>query len=179
MTAATSSSTTTTTPTEVTVVEVVPVTGQAAADRPTATIVSRGLALSIDLLIATVIATLLAGVARLFADAINVHFSNGGKPVVVFLLSLPVVFVWYCTIFWWLAGRTPGKQLFGVRVIDRKGHHPGFVRSFVRAVCYGISAIFLVGFVWAAFDRRNQAFHDKIARTFVVYDDGEVVVHAP
>jgi uncharacterized RDD family membrane protein YckC len=141
------------------------------AGRPTATVVSRGLALTVDLLIATILAALLSGVARLFADAINVHFSNGGKPVVVFLLSLPVVFVWYCTIFWWLAGRTLGKQLFGVRVIDRKGNHPGLVRSFVRAVCYGISAIFLIGFVWAAFDRRNQAFHDKIARTFVVYDD--------
>jgi uncharacterized RDD family membrane protein YckC len=139
-------------------------------DRFTATVVSRGLALTVDLVIATIVATLLSGVARLFADAINVHFSEGGKPVVVFLLSLPVVFVWYCTIFWWLAGRTPGKQLFGLRVIDRKGHHPGLVRSFVRAVCYGISAIFLVGFAYAAFDRRNQAFHDKIARTFVVYD---------
>jgi uncharacterized RDD family membrane protein YckC len=157
-----------TTTTVVTTLEVVPV--EPMIDRPTATIVSRGLALSIDLLIATVIATLVSGIARLFADAINVHFSGGGKPVVVFLLSLPVVFVWYCAIFWWLAGRTPGKQLFGVRVIDRKGNHPGLVRSFVRAICYGISAIFLVGFAWAAFDRRNQAFHDKIARTFVVYD---------
>jgi uncharacterized RDD family membrane protein YckC len=40
----------------------------------------------------------------------------------------------------------------------------------IRAAAYAISAIFLIGFAWIAVDRRRQGFHDKLARTFVVYD---------
>ena len=28
-----------------------------------------------------------------------------------------------------------------------------------------------VGFLWAAFDRKRQGWHDKIAGTYVIYDD--------
>ena len=41
----------------------------------------------------------------------------------------------------------------------------------VRVLGYIVSAILMLGFIWIAVDRRRQGFHDKLAGTFVVYDD--------
>ena len=46
----------------------------------------------------------------------------------------------------------------------------GLAQSLVRAVCYGLSSILMIGVAWMIFDRRHQGFHDKLARTLVVYD---------
>ncbi len=41
----------------------------------------------------------------------------------------------------------------------------------VKYLGYYLSAIpLLLGFVWVAFDKRKQGFHDKLAGTFVVRD---------
>jgi uncharacterized RDD family membrane protein YckC len=71
-----------------------------------------------------------------------------------------------------MLGRTPGMMVMGVRVVDTSLRRPGVVRSFVRCLGYSVSAILFLGFVWAVFDARHQGFHDKIARTLVVYDEG-------
>jgi uncharacterized RDD family membrane protein YckC len=55
-------------------------------------------------------------------------------------------------------------------VVDHHGGRPHFVRSLLRAAAYSLSAIFLVGFLWAAIDRDHQALHDKLAHTYVRYD---------
>lgn len=141
----------------------------------TAGVVSRGIALAVDLVVATVATTLISVFVRLFGDAIGFEDrpGSGGAAIVTFLLALPVAFTLYCTLFWSTIGRTPGMIVMGLRVVDTKLRDPGVVRSFVRVVSYSVSAILFIGFVWAAFDRRHQAFHDKIARTLVVYDEWE------
>jgi uncharacterized RDD family membrane protein YckC len=45
-----------------------------------------------------------------------------------------------------------------------------FWRSYLRAVCYYLSALLLfMGFVWIIFDKNRQGLHDKIAGTVVIY----------
>ena len=40
-----------------------------------------------------------------------------------------------------------------------------------RLLCYLVSALpFYLGFLWAAFDRRKQGWHDKIAGTVVIQE---------
>lgn len=138
----------------------------------TAGVVSRGLALGIDLVVVTIATTLVSAFVRLFGDAIDFD-SSGSRSVGVltFVLALPFTFALYCTVFWASVGRTPGMAAMGLRVVDMKLRRPGAVRSFLRVLSYSVSAILFIGFAWAAFDRRHQAFHDKIARTLVVYDD--------
>jgi uncharacterized RDD family membrane protein YckC len=141
-----------------------------AARGPYAGVVTRGLALGIDLVIATVGTTVASAGVRLFGSAIGSgQWEAKGATVLAFVLALPVVFVLYCAAFWTLLGRTPGKAALGLRVVDRDGSRPHFARALVRALGYSLSAIFLIGFAWAAVDAHHQALHDKLAGTYVRY----------
>lgn len=80
----------------------------------------------------------------------------------------------YFTWFHGVGGRTPGKILLGLRVIQASGDPmtPGV--AFLRWVGYLISGpVFCLGFLWIAFDGRKQGWHDKIAATLVVRERGE------
>lgn len=79
-------------------------------------------------------------------------------PVVVFVIG------------WGRYGRTPGKLLLDLRVVNaRTGEPPGYVRAFVRYIGYFLSALPLgLGFLWIVFDRQRQGLHDKLAGTRVV-----------
>ena len=75
--------------------------------------------------------------------------------------------VGYLTITWWIAGRSVGDHLWGVRVVIRDGREVGLARSFVRAV---VCAVFPLGLLWCAVDRDRRSVHDLLLRTSVVYD---------
>lgn len=80
----------------------------------------------------------------------------------------------YFTGFHGIAGRTPGKMLLGLRVIQASGDPitPGI--AFLRWVGYLISGpLFGLGFLWVAFDGRKQGWHDKIAATLVIRRRGD------
>jgi uncharacterized RDD family membrane protein YckC len=70
---------------------------------------------------------------------------------------------------WMLAGQTVGKWVMGVRIIRTDGERLRFSNCVLRLIGYVVSAILLLGFLWILVDNRRQGFHDKIARTFVVY----------
>jgi len=82
-------------------------------------------------------------------------------------LAIPVAYHWY---FWTHRdGQTPGKFAFGIRVIKANGGQIKDIDAVIRAIGYHVSALlFGVGFIWAFFDKKNQTWHDKIARTYVV-----------
>jgi uncharacterized RDD family membrane protein YckC len=98
------------------------------------------------------------------------------------LSSLPdtstILFYWFITLFldmiyftWFHGsiGQTPGKILLRLHVVQTTGETMTFGIAFLRWVGYLISKIFLyLGFVWIAFDRKKQGWHDKIAGTVVV-----------
>jgi uncharacterized RDD family membrane protein YckC len=86
-------------------------------------------------------------------------------------------FVWgelsgvpYTLIFWALYGATPGKMVLGLRIVNaRTLGRVGLLRSILRYLAYFVSGVvFMLGFIWAAFDRRKQGWHDKIAGTIVI-----------
>jgi uncharacterized RDD family membrane protein YckC len=76
----------------------------------------------------------------------------------------------YTTLFAFLwNGRTPGRRIFGIHLVDSTGHAPSFARAMFRAVFSLVSfGFFLSGFWLALFDRHGQTLHDKLTRTFVV-----------
>ncbi|MGW2631354.1 RDD family protein [Streptomyces chattanoogensis] len=72
-------------------------------------------------------------------------------------------------------GRTLGKKVCGVRVLDIEGHDtPTLGAAVKRWLCYsvlGVLAVGIVNAVWCVFDRPwRQCWHDKLARTFVASD---------
>ena len=74
--------------------------------------------------------------------------------------------------FWRYFGATPGKLAVGVRIVDAAtGAPPSTLRLVIRLLCYVVSAVpFYLGFLWAAFDRKKQGWHDKIAGTVVIQE---------
>jgi uncharacterized RDD family membrane protein YckC len=88
-------------------------------------------------------------------------------PGAVLLLVLSLV---YCAIsaFLW-NGRTLGRRLLGLRLVDTHGLAPAPGRAIVRAVLATLSfGFFFAGFWMALFDRRGQTLHDKLTSTYVV-----------
>jgi uncharacterized RDD family membrane protein YckC len=71
----------------------------------------------------------------------------------------------------WLAfSRSPGMAVVGIRIVrEEDGGRLTFGRVAVRYGGYLLSAVpLLLGFAWALFDNRKQAWHDKLAGTVVV-----------
>jgi uncharacterized RDD family membrane protein YckC len=97
-----------------------------------------------------------------------VRFSSVKIFIWLFFISL---YIAYFTYFHGATGRTPGKMFFGLQVVSADGTPISFGIAFLRAVGYLVSNllfIFPLGFIWAAFDKRKQGWHDKIAGTVVI-----------
>jgi uncharacterized RDD family membrane protein YckC len=115
----------------------------------------------------------LLGLSALLAAAV-VGYLLTGPP-----LSLPVLPNWldataggaiavgYLTFSWSATGRSVGKQVAGLRVVDRRGQRLSLRRSFVRAVLY---VLFPIGLLWVLASRRNASLQDLVLGTAVVYD---------
>jgi uncharacterized RDD family membrane protein YckC len=84
----------------------------------------------------------------------------------IFYIVPIVLTVW----FWVKYLGTPGKMLLRLRVIDANtGHAVSTAKGVGRYLGYYVSALpLLLGFVWVAFDKRKQGFHDKLAGTYVI-----------
>lgn len=66
-------------------------------------------------------------------------------------------------------GQTLGKIMLKLRVVKKNGRRIGILDAIIRNVFgYTISGMFLLGYLWAMFDRDNQTWHDKLAGTLVV-----------
>ena len=80
------------------------------------------------------------------------------------------IFLTYFIIPTGLFGRTIGKWVAGVSVVDEEGNKPGvalaipreMVGRFVATISFG------VGIIWVIFDKNRQGWHDKMAGTYVV-----------
>jgi len=73
------------------------------------------------------------------------------------------------------SGQTWGKRMVRIRVVDKNGNPPSLGQSWLRyAIGFGVEAVLLyiligiIGLLWPLWDAQKQAWHDKIAGTFVV-----------
>lgn len=70
---------------------------------------------------------------------------------------------------------TLGKYFLGVRVVDYKGETLSFTKALVRTLLKIISYVALgAGFLWIAFTKQKQGWHDKVAKTFVIRSNSTV-----
>jgi uncharacterized RDD family membrane protein YckC len=91
------------------------------------------------------------------------------NPLTGSLVALVFILLYY-SLFLTLLGQTPGKLLLGVRVLTVDGHRVSFGRAVLRTFAYIICMVPLfLGFIWVLIDDQRQGWHDKIARTYVVY----------
>ena len=87
-----------------------------------------------------------------------------------FLLSYAFPLV-AAVLFWNFKAATPGKMAMSAIIIDaRNGGKPSLGQWLGRYFAYILSIVPLgLGFIWVAFDPRKQGWHDKLAKTVVVY----------
>jgi len=73
-------------------------------------------------------------------------------------------------LFWRYGSATPGKMVLGVKIVDaRTGGRLSVGQCVGRYFAYLVSMLPLgLGFLWIAFDKRKQAWHDKLAGTVVI-----------
>ena len=110
-------------------------------------------------------ATQLTGIDGVMARVHQLHAVLA--PCVALALVLGLVYATTFALLW--NGRTPGRRLLGIRLVDRTGLAPAPGRAIARAALAVVSFVpFLAGFWIALFDRRGQTLHDKLTQTFVV-----------
>jgi len=132
----------------------------------------RLLAFFIDSLILTVIIGLV--LFALFGRN-YLQLSQQGKTFwadILFQVVLPAV---AAILFWRYRGATPGKMLISARIVDARTFGPPSTGKLVgRYFAYLASIIPLfLGFLWIAFDKRKQGWHDKLAGTVVINVEDE------
>ncbi len=86
-----------------------------------------------------------------------------------FILSYVFPFVAVIT-FWIYKSATPGKMAIKAKIVNaRTGGKPSAGQLIGRYFAYFLSTLPLgLGFLWVAWDKRKQGWHDKLAGTIVV-----------
>ncbi len=88
-------------------------------------------------------------------------------PGVILGVIVAVAYSAGMSILW--QGRTLGRRLLGIRLVDKTGQGPTPKRTVTRSVLSVFSfALFLGGFWLLLLDRKRQTLHDKLTSTFVV-----------
>jgi uncharacterized RDD family membrane protein YckC len=148
--------------------------------------ITRLIAFIIDALIVTTAIGIIAFVSRFLGDFLHVQ---GGtlRLLQLVTVAISVLFqIGYFVGLWQLAGMTIGKHIMGLIVVAEDGGRVTFGKAIRRYVGYYISAILMLGYIWILLDPRRQGWHDKFAKTLVLYDwpeqlllaDRAVDVHA-
>ena len=86
-----------------------------------------------------------------------------------FFISYVLPFI-LTMLFWYYKSATPGKMLLGLKIVDATTlGKPSKGQLVGRYLAYYLSGLPLfLGFLWVAWDRRKQGWHDKLAGTLVV-----------
>ena len=98
----------------------------------------------------------------------NVMAGNVDTGVSLLLeLVLPAIAI---IVFWIYRSATPGKMVVGARIVNARTLGKASTGQLIgRYFGYYLSTIvFFLGFLWIAFDKRKQGWHDKLAGTVVI-----------
>jgi len=138
---------------------------------PYAGVVTRAVALVIDVVIVDAIALTASVVGGLVLSTLIPGKQSLDVPTVVAGTAAWLVFVGgYFAGFWALVARTPGMRLMGLELVTADGGKVGLARALARLGGMVLAAIpFGAGFLLSLVDDRRQGLHDKIAGTLVLY----------
>jgi uncharacterized RDD family membrane protein YckC len=93
-------------------------------------------------------------------------------------------FVLWCFLYWWvglaLTGRTIGKGVLGLRVLQHDGDPITGMEAALRTVFLPLSFLLLgIGVIVVLISPRRRTLHDVVARTAEVYDWGDRAAELP
>jgi len=129
-------------------------------------------ALLVDVIVLVVAISVALVAAGMPADELRDRVENGETLLVIVLFLIPEA-IYYT----WMVGsrsQTVGKMAFGIKIVDAESRAPiGYLRAFRRWLSTAaMRALFwipaIVDHLWPLRDPKNQALHDKFARSVVV-----------
>jgi len=121
--------------------------------------------ITLSLIIAGVILLRRGSGALNQADVIEII----GAYLPYFMAVATLIEVFYFTYCHGVTGQTIGKWLCGLKVVKKNGELLGLGRAFLRWLGYWVSRFFFYfGFIWIAFSKQKQGWHDKIAGSYVI-----------
>ncbi len=89
-----------------------------------------------------------------------------GMPVMAMLFVWPIIY-YVCSLVW--CGATPGKLLFGIKVIKNDHSPMTFRRAFLRFWAFQFAgSITCLTYLTACFDKQNRALHDIASGSLVI-----------
>lgn len=102
------------------------------------------------------------------------------SPIASLMLAFVFLVEWSYPVFFEVVkqGVTPGKKLFGLRVVDENGLPLSFNTSLIRTLFLLVDVLplfGLVGLISMSLTRRSQRLGDLVARTMVVYDQQQTL----
>ena len=115
-----------------------------------------------------------------FVESIGSSVSNGHPLYTLLAIGVIILFVveWFYPVYFevFRHGVTPGKRLFGLRVVDENGLPLTFQQSALRTILLIVDFMPVfgaVGLISISMTRRSQRLGDVLARTMVIYDINE------
>ena len=120
-----------------------------------------------------IVGVVILGIALAVYGRQYMALSQGGKTVLFDLLVQGILPALAVILFWRYRGATPGKMLLSMKIVDADTlRAPSTGKLIGRYFAYLVSMIPLfLGFLWIAFDKRKQGWHDKLAGTVVILDE--------
>ena len=90
-------------------------------------------------------------------------------PLIQILLQI-MIYIYYYGVYQHNTGQTFGKKVMGIKVVDVvTGQTPSVGKFLLRDIVGKIiSSLVVIGYLWALWDEKKQAIHDKIAGTVVI-----------
>jgi len=103
-----------------------------------------------------------------------VQLASAGQTLLFDIIVQGVLPAVAAILFWRYRGATPGKMLVSARIVDAATlGAPSTGKLIGRYFAYILSSIFMLGFIWIAFDKRKQGWHDKLAGTVVILEEDD------
>lgn len=137
---------------------------------------SRGAAQIIDsLILLALLFSVSLGLVKLGINFFPFEFETvSGYVLAVMILALSSLFWGYFILFeFFTAGRTPGKMLIGIRVIQDNGQSITFLSSVLRNVLRIIDSLptlYLIGILMIFFHSKHKRIGDLAAGTVIIYE---------
>ncbi|HEY2420936.1 MAG TPA: RDD family protein [Neobacillus sp.] len=138
---------------------------------------SRAAAFILDQLILMVVNILILIVLYFVAKGMSsfAYLSElSSLPFVITIIAMFIINGGYFFAFeFFSGGRTIGKKVLGIRVIQENGHSITLLSSFIRNLLRIIDALpmsYLLGFVMMFFHSKHKRFGDLVAGTIVIHE---------
>jgi uncharacterized RDD family membrane protein YckC len=140
---------------------------------------SRFLAFSIDILIlafalaiGTILLDQIINLANVITEALfGRTLLNDSATIFKSLIVLVTVYGTYFLFFWTVIGTTIGGLIIGLRIVTREGRKPSLRRTAIRFFMeFALLPVLFIGSLWIFINPRRQAWYDKVAGTYVIYN---------